>query len=46
MILTEAEQQLKLQIATAKSNYQFAIEDYENKKQNLSLQNVLNKKSN
>lgn len=35
--LTEVEQQLKLQIATAKSDYQFAIEDYQNKKQNLNL---------
>ena len=35
--LTETEQRLKLQIASAKSDYQFAIEDYENKKQNLNL---------
>ena len=35
--LTEVEQQLKLQIASAKSDYQFAIEDYDNKKQNLNL---------
>ena len=35
--LTETEQKLKLQIASAKSDYQFAIEDYENKKQNLHL---------
>ena len=35
--LTETEQQLKFQIASAKSNYQFAIEDYNNKKENLSL---------
>lgn len=35
--LTEIEQQLKLEIATAKSDYQFAIEDYQNKKENLSL---------
>ena len=35
--LTETQQQLKLQIASAKSNYQFAMEDYENKKQNLNL---------
>lgn len=35
--LTEVEQSIKLQIASAKSNYQFAIEDYENKKQNLNL---------
>jgi outer membrane protein TolC len=35
--LTETEQQIKLQIAQAKSNYQFSIEDYEVKKQNLKL---------
>lgn len=35
--LTETEQRIKLQIASAKSDYQFAIEDYENKRQNLSL---------
>ena len=31
-MINETEQQLKLQIATAKSDYQFAIEDYEIKK--------------
>lgn len=35
--LIEIEQQLELQIASAKSNYQFAIEDYDNKKRNLKL---------
>jgi outer membrane protein TolC len=35
--LEETEQQLNLQIASAKSNYQFATEDYYNKKQNLLL---------
>ena len=35
--LTETEQKLKLQIASAKSEYQFAIEDHENKTQNLKL---------
>ncbi|MFP4844250.1 TolC family protein [Winogradskyella sp. PE311] len=35
--LLETEQRIKLQIASAKSNYQFAIEDYENKKENLEL---------
>ena len=35
--LSETEQTLKLQIASAKSDYNFAIEDYENKKQNLNL---------
>ncbi|NRD24366.1 TolC family protein [Winogradskyella litoriviva] len=35
--LTDTEQRIKLQIASAKSDYQFAIEDYENKKENLAL---------
>ncbi|MEO6348459.1 MAG: TolC family protein [Aquaticitalea sp.] len=35
--LTDTEQKLKLKISSAKSDYQFAIEDYENKKQNLGL---------
>ncbi|MGA1226915.1 MAG: TolC family protein [Tamlana sp.] len=35
--LIETEQKIQLQIASAKSDYQFAIEDYENKKQNLNL---------
>ena len=35
--LTETEQRIKLQIASAKSDYQFAIEDYDNKKENLAL---------
>ncbi|REG89031.1 TolC family protein [Winogradskyella sediminis] len=35
--LTETEQRIKLEIASAKSDYQFAIEDYDNKRQNLSL---------
>ncbi|MCF7559336.1 TolC family protein [Sabulilitoribacter multivorans] len=35
--LIETEQKIKLQIASAKSDYQFAIEDYQNKKQNLNL---------
>ena len=35
--LIETEQKIQLQIASAKSNYQFAIEDYDNKKQNLQL---------
>ncbi|WP_100610271.1 TolC family protein [Confluentibacter lentus] len=35
--LTETEQNLKLQIAASKSDYQLAIEEYENKKQNLQL---------
>ncbi|WP_179344343.1 TolC family protein [Winogradskyella ursingii] len=35
--LTETEQRIKLQIASAKSNYQFAVEDYVNKTENLEL---------
>jgi len=35
--LAETEQTIKLQIASAKSDYQFAIEDYDNKKENLAL---------
>ena len=35
--LTDIEEHLRLQIATAKTEYQYAIEDYENKKQNLNL---------
>ena len=43
--LTETEQKLKLQIAQAKSNYQFSIEDYDNKKQNLSLAERIERKN-
>jgi len=43
--LTEIEQQLKLQIASAKSDYQFAIEEYENKKENLNLAERIEKKN-
>lgn len=35
--LNETEQMLKLQIASSKSEFKFAIEDYENKRQNLNL---------
>lgn len=35
--LIETQQKIKLQIASAKSNYQLAIDDYENKQQNLTL---------
>ena len=35
--LLETQQRIELQIATAKSNYQFAIDDFDNKKQNLQL---------
>jgi outer membrane protein TolC len=43
--LTETEQQLKLQIAAAKSDYQFAIEDYDNKKENLKLAERIERKN-
>jgi len=43
--LTETEQKIKLQIASAKSNYQFSIEDYENKKENLNLAERIEKKN-
>lgn len=35
--LLEKEQNIQFEIAAAKSDYQFAIEDYDNKKQNLKL---------
>ncbi len=43
--LTETEQKLKLQIETAKSEYKFAIEDYQNKKDNLGLAERIEKKN-
>lgn len=43
--LTETEQRLKLQIETAKSDYQFAVEDYSNKKENLNLAERIEKKN-
>ncbi|GAA3601186.1 TolC family protein [Flavivirga amylovorans] len=43
--LTETQQKLKLQIASAKSDYQFAIEDYDNKKQNLNLAERIEQKN-
>ncbi|MBB4118232.1 outer membrane protein TolC [Mesonia hippocampi] len=43
--LLETQQQLKLQIANAKSEYQFAIEEYHNKKENLSLAERIEKKN-
>ncbi|MDG5490798.1 TolC family protein [Psychroserpens sp. SPM9] len=43
--LTETEQRIKLQIASAKSDYQFAIEDYENKKENLELAERIEQKN-
>ncbi len=41
----ETEQKLQLQIASAKSDYQFAIEDYDNKKQNLNLAERIEQKN-
>ncbi|GGZ74736.1 TolC family protein [Algibacter mikhailovii] len=35
--LIETEQRIKLDIATAQSDYQYSIEDYSNKKENLNL---------
>lgn len=43
--LTETEQQLKLQIASAKSDYLYAIEEYSNKKENLNLAERIDKKN-
>lgn len=43
--LSETEQQLKLKIAASKSDYQFAIEDYSNKKENLALAERIEKKN-
>lgn len=43
--LTETEQVLNLQIQSAKSDYQFAIEDYQNKKENLALAERIEKKN-
>ena len=43
--LTETEQQLKLQTANAKSNYQFAIEQYQTAKKNLDLSERIEKKN-
>ncbi|WP_296381123.1 TolC family protein [Winogradskyella sp.] len=43
--LTEVEQQLKFKIASAKSDYKFAIEDYGNKKDNLNLAERIEQKN-
>lgn len=43
--LIETEQILQLQTAAAKSDYQFAIEDYDNKKQNLNLSERIEQKN-
>lgn len=43
--LTETEQQLKLKVESAKSNYQFSIEEYNNKKRNINLAERIEKKN-
>ncbi len=43
--LIETEQKLQLKTAAAKSDYQFAIEDYDNKKQNLALAERIEQKN-
>lgn len=43
--LLETEQKIKLQISQAKSDYQFSIEDYDNKKQNLDLAERIEQKN-
>jgi len=43
--LIETEQKLQLQIASAKSDYQFSVEDYDNKKQNLQLAERIEQKN-
>jgi len=43
--LTEVEQQLQLQLESTKSNYQFAVEEYNNKKENLNLAERIEKKN-
>jgi len=43
--LSEIEQRIKLQIEEAKSNYRFALEDYENKKNNLALAERIEQKN-
>ena len=43
--LTETEQQLLLDIATAKSNYAFSIQQYQTSKQNLNLAERIEKKN-
>jgi len=43
--LIETEQRLKLDIASAKSDFQFALEEYTNKKENLNLAERIEKKN-
>lgn len=44
-MLTETEQQIKLQFQNAKSNYQFVVEQYETSKQNLALAKRIEEKN-
>jgi outer membrane protein TolC len=44
-LLTETEQQLKLEVATAKSVYEFAIQEYQTSKLNLNLAERIEKKN-
>ena len=43
--LTETEQRIRLQIASAKSDYRFAIEEFQNKEENLALAERIEKKN-
>lgn len=43
--LVDKEQHIKFEIASAKSDYEFAIEDYDNKKQNLRLAERIEEKN-
>ena len=43
--LTQTAERLKLEVAAAKSDYQFAIEDYDNKKENLKLAERIERKN-
>tara|TARA_B100000809_G_C15128824_1_gene527473 strand:+ start:465 stop:1808 length:1344 start_codon:yes stop_codon:yes gene_type:complete len=43
--LTETEQRLKLRIASVKSDFKFAVEEYDNKKQNLNLAERIEEKN-
>ena len=43
--LSETEQQLKFQVASAKSNYQFAIEQFQTSKESLKLAERIEKKN-
>jgi len=43
--LTETEQRLKFKISASKNDYQFAIEEYNNKKQNLNLAERIERKN-